>query len=567
MNLLAAVALIAILVFIHEFGHFIVAKACGVAVPVFSFGFGRRLVGIKIGGTDYRISAIPLGGYVRMAGADPHGYVDEDDELEDPSRGFLQRPLWQRILVILAGPAFNLVLPFVVFTLLLMGGEPQPISRIGDVLEQSPAASAGLAAGDLVDAVNGAPTPGVSEFYSAIGGLPPGETALQVRRGDQELSLTLSVPETLGEGGLGISMSAPDTTVGIDDPRSPAALAGMKTGDHITHVGDAELADWIELNAALSAVQASTVALRLERGDDTHTLTLSRTEWSPSTGVRAPQPAERWGMATATLFIATVQDEVGDENGFMADLRPTPATERAPAALAGIKAGDHLISVDGAPLHRWGDVTRLIRASMQGEGDTATARPVTVGLVRDGETLELSMTPKIIENTNAMGLYEFRPIIGVSSAGAWARPATIRRYYGPIEAMGRASDETVAIAGLIVDHLGKLFTGEAAFDKAVGSPIEMVRQASKAAERGVFDYARMMGMLSLSLGIVNLLPVPVLDGGQLLFFLLEAIRGRPVSIALRERALQVGVLVMVLLMLVVLVKDVSALVGDFLGRG
>ena len=114
----------------------------------------------------------------------------------------------------------------------------------------------------------------------------------------------------------------------------------------------------------------------------------------------------------------------------------------------------------------------------------------------------------------------------------------------------------------MVEQLGKLVTGEASVRKSVGGPVEMVRQASQAAQRGVFDYARLMGILSISLGIVNLLPVPVLDGGQLLFFLLEAIRGRPVSVALRERAQQIGVILMVLLMLLVLVMDLQKLFGD-----
>ncbi|MDP6934829.1 MAG: site-2 protease family protein, partial [Myxococcota bacterium] len=133
MSILAAVVLIAVLIAIHEFGHFVVAKACGVAVPIFSIGFGRRLLGWYQGrlvfgeiegplvSTDYRLSLLPFGGYVKMAGADPFGDGDEDDaELDDPSMAFLRRPVWQRLLVVSAGPAFNLVLPVVVFTLLLI---------------------------------------------------------------------------------------------------------------------------------------------------------------------------------------------------------------------------------------------------------------------------------------------------------------------------------------------------------------------------------------------------------------------------------------------------------------
>ncbi len=567
MNILAAVVLIAVLVIIHEFGHFIVAKACGVAVPVFSIGFGRRVVGIELGGTDYRISALPFGGYVRMAGADAHGVFEEEDELEDPRQSFHNRPLYQRILVTLAGPVFNLVLPFVVFTVLLMGGEPQPAARVGHVVADSVAAAAGIEAGDLIVSLNGIETPAISEFNDAFETLAVGTVPLEVERDGERRALELVVPEGFGERGLGISLSAPDTMVGVSDPASPAGMAGVETGDRVLAVGDAAVADWVELNKALAqAGPTARLTVEAEEGEP-RTVELRASDWRPTTIGRAPAPAETWGLASALLFVGHVEETVSDENGFLGELRPSPAGSQAPAFLAGIHEGDHLIAIDGAPLSRWGDVTRSIRGAMVGEGKDAEVQPVQVSVLRAGELLELSMTPRIIEHTNAYGHFEVRPIIGVSALGRWAQPTMVRRYYAPVPAMARAAEETTLIAGHIVDQLGKLVTGEAAFDKSVGGPVEMVRQASKAAEKGIFDYARLMGMLSLSLGIVNLLPVPVLDGGQLLFFLLEGIRGRPVSVAMRERALQVGVLVMVLLMLAVLVKDVSVLVGDVLGAG
>jgi regulator of sigma E protease len=138
----------------------------------------------------------------------------------------------------------------------------------------------------------------------------------------------------------------------------------------------------------------------------------------------------------------------------------------------------------------------------------------------------------------------------------------VRRYYAFPDAITRATKESVALGGFIFEHLGRLFTGEAAFEKSVGGPVEMVRQAAIAAEEGIFHWARLMGGLSISLGIINFLPVPVLDGGQFLFYLLEGIRGRPLSLALRERAQQVGVLMIVLLMLTVLVTDIHRLIGS-----
>ncbi|MDP6935355.1 MAG: site-2 protease family protein, partial [Myxococcota bacterium] len=145
----------------------------------------------------------------------------------------------------------------------------------------------------------------------------------------------------------------------------------------------------------------------------------------------------------------------------------------------------------------------------------------------------------------------------ISRLGGYTDGPKECRYYSPTAAFSRAVDETVMMSGYILEQIGKLLTGQAAVEKSLGGPVEIVRQASSAAREGLFTYSRLMGMLSLSLGIINLLPVPALDGGQFLFYLLEGIRGRPLSLAFRERAQQVGVLFLVILMLCVLVFDIN----------
>ena len=199
MNYFAAIALIAILVFIHESGHFIVAKLCGVHVRVFSLGFGRRIVGFELGGTDYRISLLPFGGYVMMAGADPFGYGDEDDDLlDDPETSFMRRPVWQRLLVMSAGPGFNLALPIVVFTVLFMAGEPQPAAIVGDVTSDAPAGEAGMKPGDHIVSVAGqdvATWKAMSEQLSLLG---PGEHELIVEREGTPLPLIVVLTEETG---------------------------------------------------------------------------------------------------------------------------------------------------------------------------------------------------------------------------------------------------------------------------------------------------------------------------------------------------------------------------------
>ena len=560
-NIGAAVVLVGLLVFIHEFGHFIVAKACGVGVPVFSIGFGRRLFGVEVGGTDYRLSALPFGGYVMLAGADPFGYVEEEEEEVPPEKAFLNKPVWQRLLVIGAGPAFNLALPFVVFTLVLMAGEPQPGNEVGMVAEGSAADQIGVEPGDLIVSVGGVETPTMARVRARVGELTPGSHALVVSGDSGERRLTLEVPEA-GLRGLGVGSGRASAVVGVDDPASPAGRAGVQTGDRIVGIGERAIDDWIDLQ---QAVRRSTgpVDLRVVGPDEVERTVRLQPDatWEPRGYSVEHAPSASWGLLPAEIFVDSVSASVKDEGGVFTGCAPAPAPPPSPAQLAGVEGGDRFLAIDGMPITGWGDVIDQVASSLDGEGEAAAARTLDVQLVRNGEVMSLEMTPRVVETTNVMGDFVRRPMIGVYRLGRTVGGAEVREYYDFPDAMARSVDETVWLGTMMVEQIGKLVTGEASVRKSVGGPVEMVRQASEAARRGLFEYARLMGILSISLGIVNLLPVPVLDGGQLLFFLLEAVRGRPVSVALRERAQQLGVIFMVVLMISVLVMDLQKLFG------
>lgn len=556
MQILAAVGMVALLVFVHELGHFLVAKACRIHVPVFSIGFGRRLFGVRIGETDYRVSALPFGGYVRMAGANFGDAIDDESEGPvDPETSFSRRPVWQRLLVVAAGPAFNLILPVVVFTALLMAGEPQPAAVIGAVEQGSPAEEAGLRPGDRVVGVDGRAPATWGEVFSAL--RPEAEEhELVVERDGQQLALRMRLPKGAA---MGVGHSRPSAHLGVDDPASPAGRAGLRTGDRLVEVAGQPVADWVEAEAALGrAVDAFPVVV--ERDGQRLSLRLEPDPSYQPLGGALDAVHGRYGLLPATLFVGTVGQTVDkDPDGLFSRLKPAPPPAPTPASLAGIEPGDRFLAIDGRRIQRWSDVLTAVSQSMEGEGEQARARSVQVELVRRGERIERSLQPEVVRDTDVLGRYYFRPILGVSRQGEMVDGPMTRVYYDFIPATRRALDETARLAGFIVEQLGKLVTGEAAVQKSLGGPVEIVRQASQAAEAGIFSYARLGGMLSISLGIVNLLPVPVLDGGQLLFFLVEAIRGRPLSHRLRERLQQVGVLFLVLLMLFVLVFDVSRL--------
>jgi len=555
MNFLAAIALISILILIHEFGHFIVAKACGVHCEVFSIGFGRRLFGFTYGGTEYRVALLPFGGYVRFKGSDVFGDRPEDYTPEEDDDAFLRKPVWQRLLIVAAGPVFNLLLPVVVFTLVFIGGEPQPAAQVGTVLPGSVAEEAGVEVGDRILGVyvDGElfETETLVDVYDALESLPAriGQVRLGFDGTSGSRALDLAVTDWNDDGvprldGTGLLSTMASNEIGVDDPASSAGRAGLQTGDIVHVVNGTSVKSWPQLEAALAS-SAGPHEVSYTREGTERFATLERgasnafdaMEWTGEASFESGEGA--WGLAPASLFVAQV-------------------SEGSPAEQAGISVGDRLLSIDGTPLIAWAQVLRIVAGSADGQ---KTARTLSIGLGRAGERVDLRITPDMVEDTDAIGRQRIHPILGVTRDGEVIDTEPIVRRYGAWTAFTRAVDRTVWLTGATAAQIGRIITGEVAPAKSLGGPVEIVRQAKKAAEEGIYRWASLMGMLSISLGLINLLPVPVLDGGQLLFYGIEVIRGRPVSVRIREMAQQVGVLLLMALMLFVLVVDVNRCLG------
>jgi regulator of sigma E protease len=235
--IVAGLVMISLVVVIHEFGHFIVARFFGIGTPVFSVGMGPRLFGFQWKDTDFRVSALPIGGYVQMAGADPFGEEDADSWV-DPEQDFMKKPVWQRFLVMLAGPAMNIALPFVLFTAVLMLGDTLRDNVVNQVMPETAAAAAGLQAGDRIVAVDGQPVVVWDDLYSLLSVEKAGPIALTVERGGAVRELTLPAGAlALGPDGLpelqrlGITHYQHSARVGVSDrhPR-PHRGAGRRGG-------------------------------------------------------------------------------------------------------------------------------------------------------------------------------------------------------------------------------------------------------------------------------------------------------------------------------------------------
>lgn len=536
--------MVGVLVLVHELGHFLVARVFGIGAPTFSLGIGPAVFRLfRWRGTDFVVSALPIGGYVRLAGADAFGEEDVDTVV-DARQDFMKRPVWQRLLVMLAGPGMNLVLPFVLFTAVLMFGEPQADNSIGTVIPGSPAAELGLRPLDRVVAVAGEPVDGWSDLVTILDDHVGDPVTLSVARGDQRLDLVIPqgavrlTPEGIVDTEhLGVWSFRRSSRIGVSDPASPAARAGLATGDGVVQVDGAAIHTFEELLGALSPDRAHTI-VRVRPVDgavDRAELTLTPDpSWQPDRVEPDPNP---WGLVHATLFVGDVQAD-------------------SAADVAGVRPGDRMLSIDGEPVDCWSDVLHLVRRTTSEARAEADVRALELHVLRGGEELALTFTPRVEREVAPGGFVTFRPIMGVRQFGEVYVPGPdISKYYSLPEAFGRATEESFAVFSRTVAVLKSLVFGDLGIGESLGGPVEIFRIAGKSAESGIFTYVRVMGMISISLGIFNLLPVPALDGGHIAVYLVEVVRGRPLPLRIRERIQMAGVLALFALLLTVTVLD------------
>lgn len=543
-NLLAGLVMIGVLVVIHELGHFLFAKLFRIDVPVFSVGMGPRLFGFRWRETDYRVSALPIGGYVQMAGADPFGEEDAASGV-DPDHDFMKKPVWQRLVVMFAGPAFNLVLPFIVFTIVLMAGEPQSAPVVGLVIEGSPAERIGIVEGDRIVAVDDRPVEVFSDLIRVLESEPERDHRLALARGESVVlpggSVGFAPNGLVDMESVGVLSSARSSRIGVDDAASPAGRAGLITGDFVTHVDGAEVRTWTDLVRALSGSEHELTYLRVTDGERASaTARIARDEgWSPPAD---DAWANAWGLVPVMVYVGRVRDG-------------------SPAMAAGIRPLDRVWAIDGTSIRSWSDLTRQIAASTEGRSEEQGPRPISVELVRGTERLTVTLTPRVTREV-IRGEPQYRPIAGIERhPTAYVDGPTAQKYYAFTEAVPEAIRQGAEVFGVTMGVLGRLLTFDLKPQEALGGPVEIFRAAGAGAEAGFHSFARLLGTISFSLGIVNLLPVPVLDGGQIVFYTIEGIRGRPLPLALRERVQMVGVLALAALMLLITVMDVNRWLG------
>ncbi|NOR16062.1 MAG: RIP metalloprotease RseP, partial [Candidatus Aminicenantes bacterium] len=386
-TILAFIIVFGVLVFVHEFGHFFMAKLVGINVETFSFGYGKRLFGIKVKGTDYRISLIPMGGYVKFAGEEALEGLKGSD-VEPKPGDFLAASRWQRFLVILCGPVMNLVLAIVLVAIINMVGVSVPIYQ-----DQAP-------------------------------------------------------------------------VIGWIDPDSPAERAELLEGDEILNINGKRTATWNDVDMAVGTRPEKTISLDIKRGAETFTTDLTT------------ESITRYEMGWAGFYGRILVEVV-------------MVFPNQPADKAGFKSKDIVLEIDGKRVYYWQFVEAL---------ESSPDKELDVLIERDGEQMHLYVTPKKEGNVGK---------IGVSH-----RATSTLKKYGFFKSFGQSWLENKKLLFAVVDFIKNLMTGEAS-TRQLGGPIEIANFSYVALQMGMLAMMSWIAFISLQLGIINLVPVPVFDGGQI----------------------------------------------------
>jgi regulator of sigma E protease len=538
----ALVLMLGVVVTIHELGHFWAAKACGVRVLKFSIGFGNP---IGIGrfrlrwqrrGTEYVIAWFPLGGFVKMLGEATDDDAHVSRAAPPPPDSLAAQPLWKKLTIVLAGPVMNLLLPVVVVAASLWVGVERRDPTVGTVEPGSPAAVAGILPGDRVLALDGEQIRFWDDLERAVRERPGAELALSFARGEERFERRLAVEQKAGldllgqksdVGWLGLQHHRQSATLGIPSRDAPAAKAGLRSGDRVVALAGAPVEDWNAFAAAYAAAPPGELTLRVARGEG---------EAAEESDVRVPALGDvaRLGVIPAVVLVAAVSPGM-------------------PAAEAGIQPGDLLVAVGGEPVGSFGTFRETVLAS---EG-----KPLDVTVAHGGETRVLSLAARLGKAAPEDPQEQY--LIGISAVNATLPgPSAIDRVRNPLVALPRAVVATVETTGTFLAGLGRIVSGDIS-RRSIGGPIEIARQSHLALQRGWETFVSLLVIISINLGVLNLLPIPILDGGQAVLFTLEGLKRGPLPRRALEWVQQVGLFLLVGLMGFALWNDVSRYWASF----
>jgi regulator of sigma E protease len=555
LDLLYFVLLVSSLIFIHESGHFAFAKIFGVKVITFSIGFGPKIIRIRGKETEYCLGLLPFGGFVKML---EESKRTEPILPEERGRTFEAQALWKRIVIVLAGPAMNLLFPFALYTSVFLEDRELEPPTVGGVVPGRPADGA-LQPGDRFVSVDGDEVTSFPEVQEVIAHSAGRAVRLGVERDGRMLEVTvtpadeaevreLDIVEHTGK--VGIDPRFPAAVVGVARPDSPAGHAKLQSFDRITSANGRRIDRYIDLVDILSANKGDQVVLSYLRPVDVpHALgglcDLALLE--PGIAQLTPTPRAPGALppADAVSRAADVLERTGIES---ADMYAAFVPEASSEWRAGLRRGDRITTLDGSPQRLW----RTMESELVAGADKMHELKWTRDGVAMGGFFQLRKDQWDDEFGQHYERYVFRTDHWIPSAPDRLVPNPHRLLY----AVRRGFAETRSVVKFISVGMLRLAQGRVSLS-SVGGPITMYDIAGQAGARGPAYFVWAMALISVNLGIINLLPIPVLDGGHLLFFLFEAARRKPLPLRIREVASLAGMLVLMLLMLVAFKNDVE----------
>lgn len=549
-SIVGVIVLLGGLIFFHELGHYTIAKLFGVKVEVFSLGFGKKLLKWRMGETEYTISVFPLGGYVKLMGDDPYKGVPA----AEADRAFSTQKLYKRFLIVAAGPSANLLLAFVLFVTVFWFGQPMAGTRIGTVDVGSPAWVAGIRPRDRVVEVAGQKVIAWNEFEDAVKNREGEKVELKLERGSQELRIPVAVQKVraknlYGEdeevGGIkGIGPLALAAMVGVSDPKSPAFQAGLRTGDLITKIDSTPIQLFEEVNDALAAAwtpgKPLVVTVKRKAGEkdagSEQSFNLVLPEKPAADKISPLGIAERLGLFPSDIFVQKV-------------------TPNSPAEKGGLQPGDRIVKINDQPVYNFDTIVDQVQEA------GAKDQSVTLTLERDGQSVLLNLKPVQTSQEDPLTRQPTKKfMVGFAPWTAFHEAELVKLIiHDPVQLVTRAASETKVLAQRMVVSLVKLAVGKISV-KNLGGPVLIASVAGKSLDAGIIPFLQMMALISINLFLLNLFPVPILDGGHLLFFIIEGIKGKPVSVRTMEIAHQLGMVFILMLVGLTLFNDISRIV-------
>ncbi|MDR3606169.1 MAG: RIP metalloprotease RseP [Oligoflexia bacterium] len=544
MSVIGFLIILCPLVVFHEFGHYIFARLFGVKAEIFSIGFGPKLWSKQLGETELRVSAVPLGGYVKLLGEDRDAPLSEAE-----SRRALHRQApWKRFFIFVGGPLFNFILAILIFMSVLAIGEPQAANVIGRVVHGSAAEKAGLHSGDRVLLVQSKPVKRYEQIEGVIAESPGKPVSLQVRHLNGAIENVQVVPSA--ERGFSVYGEATDVgdvdgmmpmargnTTGVSDPESIAAKAGIGTGDLIVEFAHQPVKDWEEIDRLYQLAPAgSPIEIRFLKNGAQGSAAERTASLQKSTkkSADAQTPAQAWGLYSSELFV-------------------DKTVAKSPAEAAGVQKGDRLVGVGSTDVQSFMQLRDLVQQTGEKLGR------IPLRWERNGKIIAEEITPTRTQTKDPEMKTVTQYTVGVVPMLVMAEPETVvERILNPFTLLYKGTERVVTFTWRNLVSLGKMFTGEVSLG-TLGGPILIGKIAGESLARGLVTFLSTMSILSIGLGVLNLFPVPVLDGGHIVLLALESLRGRPLTLRQMEIIQSVGLVLILALMGIVLKNDIARL--------